>query len=297
MGINIDQLNRMKNDQGFIAALDQSGGSTPTALARYGIDESQYKNEEEMFELVHRMRARIISNISFDDNRILGAILFKHTMRNKVEGLYTADYLWQIKNILTFLKIDSGLLEEDDGVQLMKPIPDLNESLDEAKKYNVFGTKMRSVIKQYNEAGIKRVVDQQFDLARMIFNVGLIPIIEPEIDINSTEKEKIEVYLRELIIKKLDELSDGQLVMLKLTIPEQQDFYGSLMKYSNVIRTVALSGGYSRDEANRRLFNQHGLIASFSRALSEGLNVNQSNEEFTNILNNSIESIYKASIQ
>lgn len=297
MDINKDQLNRMKDDQGFIAALDQSGGSTPAVLARYGIDDSQYKNEEEMFELVHKMRTRIVTNISFDGNRILGAILFKHTMRNRMEGLYTADYLWQRKNIVPFLKIDNGLSEENDGVQLMKPIPELNELLTESKKYNIFGTKMRSVIKRYDEIGIQKLMDQQFDIARTIFNMGLIPIIEPEVDINSTEKEKIEIYLRDLISKKLDELNDGQLVMLKLTIPERQDFYSSLMDHSNVVRIVALSGGYSREEANRRLSNQHGLIASFNRALAEGLDTRQSDEEFTNVLNGSIDSIYMASTQ
>ncbi len=297
MQIKTEQLKRIKFGKGFIAALDQSGGSTPAALAAYGIDKNQYSKQEEMFELVHQMRTRIVTNSGFNGDRILGAILFKQTMRSKVNGLYTADYLWQQKRIVPFLKIDNGLEDLSDGVQLMAPISELDELLAEAKEYNIFGTKMRSVIKDYNEAGIQKIVDQQFDLAKIICNADFVPIIEPEVSISSIEKEKIEMYLRDLIINKLDGLNDQQKVMLKLTIPERQNFYSSLMEHRNVIRVVALSGGYSRQEANRRLSVQHGLIASFSRALVEGLSVTQSDKEFSKVLKDNIDSIYEASVR
>lgn len=294
--MNTTQLEKMKSGKGFIAALDQSGGSTPVALAKYGIDESKYQNEDQMFQLVHQMRARTLSNQSFNGERILGAILFKHTMRNKVEDLFTADYLWQKKNIVPFLKIDDGLAELSDGVQMMKPIPELNALLEEAKSYNIFGTKMRSVIKEYNPESMKKLVDQQFEFAKIICAAGLVPIVEPEVDINATEKEAIEMHLRELLIDGLNELDDNQLVMLKLTIPEQKDFYSPLMDHKNVVRVVALSGGYSKEEANDRLSNQHNLIASFSRVLAEGLSVDQNDEQFTAVLESNIDSIYNASI-
>lgn len=295
--INLEQLNRMKSGKGFVAALDQSGGSTANALAGYGIDDSRYENQKQMFDLIHEMRTRIISNPSFDTDRILGAILFSETMFSKIEDLYTADYLWQKKRIVPFLKVDNGLENTVDGVQLMKPIPELDGLLDAAKKFNIFGTKMRSVIKEYNEDSIKKLVDQQFELAKIICEAGLVPILEPEVDINSPEKETIEIHLRDLLVEGLNNLSNNQLVMLKLTIPEQKDFYSSLMGYEKVVRVVALSGGYSQVEANQRLLNQQNLIASFSRALAEGLNVDQTNEEFTKTLESNINNIYIASTQ
>lgn len=296
MGINIEQLNLIKNGKGFIAALDQSGGSTPTVLEVYGVDKTSYQNEEEMYKLVHEMRTRMLSNANFNSGRILGAILFKHTMRNQVGGLFTADYLWQQKNIVPFLKIDNGLQDVVNGVQLMKPIPELNDILNEAKSYNVFGTKMRSVIKEYNEQGIQTLLEQQFNFAKTICSAGLVPIVEPEVDINSPEKEKIEIYLRDLISKKLDELNDDQLVMLKLSIPELPDFYSPLMNHKNIVRVVAMSGGYSMQEANERLYNQHNLIASFSRALAEGLSISQNDEQFSQRFKENIDSIYDASV-
>lgn len=295
--INLEQLNRMKSGKGFVAALDQSGGSTTNALAGYGVDDTRYDNQKQMFDLIHEMRTRIISNPSFDGDRILGAILFSETMFSKIEDLYTADYLWQKKHIVPFLKVDNGLENTVDGVQLMKPITELDGLLDAAKKFNIFGTKMRSVIKEYNEDSIKKLVDQQFELAKIICEAGLVPILEPEVDINSPEKETIEIHLRDLLVEGLNNLTDNQLVMLKLTIPEQKDFYSSLMSYEKVVRVVALSGGYSQAEANQRLLNQQNLIASFSRALAEGLNVDQTYEEFTKNLESNVNSIYIASTQ
>ncbi|NCU30966.1 fructose bisphosphate aldolase [Candidatus Saccharibacteria bacterium] len=295
--MNLEQLNRMKSGKGFVAALDQSGGSTTNALAGYGVDDTRYDNQKQMFDLIHEMRTRIISNPSFDGDRILGAILFSETMFSKIEDLYTADYLWQKKHIVPFLKVDNGLENTVDGVQLMKPITELDGLLDAAKKFNIFGTKMRSVIKEYNEDSIKKLVDQQFELAKIICEAGLVPILEPEVDINSPEKETIEIHLRDLLVEGLNNLTDNQLVMLKLTIPEQKDFYSSLMSYEKVVRVVALSGGYSQAEANQRLLNQQNLIASFSRALAEGLNVDQTYEEFTKNLESNVNSIYIASTQ
>lgn len=291
------QLNRMKNDQGFIAALDQSGGSTPKALEKYGIPESAYLNDEEMFELVHQMRSRIMKSPVFDSNRILGAILFEKTMDSKVDGLYSADYLWETKGIVSFLKVDSGLSELGHGVQTMKPISNLNDLLARANERHIFGTKMRSVIKEANREGIIEIVDQQFELAKIISEAGLIPIIEPEVDIDALDKKGAEMILKEELVRHISTLDEKHQVMLKLTIPDEDNFYADLMKLPNVVRVVALSGGYSRELANRKLAKNHGLIASFSRALSEGLNAEQSDEEFNEMLDESIEEIYKASIK
>jgi len=286
----------MQHDQGFIVALDQSGGSTPGTLALYGVPETSYSNEDEMYDLVHQMRSRIITSPAFDNQHILGTILFKQTMRSRIDGIYTADYLWDIKKVVPFLKIDNGLLDQANGVQLLKPIPELNDLLNEAKERHIFGTKMRSLIKEYDENGIAQVVDQQFELARQISDAGFVPIIEPEVDINATDKVKIEALLRDLLQKALDSLAQQQLIMLKLTIPSEDNFYAPLMEHPNVIRVVALSGGYSRDDANERLSRNHGLIASFNRALSEGLTVDQTDDEFNSTLKTSVDSIYQASI-
>ena len=293
--MNSDQLNRMKNDKGFIAALDQSGGSTPKALAAYGVTNDAYHSEDEMYRLVHQMRTRMMTNPAFNSASILGAILFKQTMRSLVEGLPTADYLWGHKGIVPFLKVDNGLADLIDGVQIMKPMPDLPELLQEAVRYHIFGTKMRSVIKENNDAGIRQVVDQQFSLAKRIIAAGLLPIVEPEVDIHAPDKLAIEHRLRAHILQALDELAPEQQVMLKLTIPTEIDFYNGFIEHPRVVRVVALSGGYSRDEAVQRLAQQHGLIASFSRALSEGLRVDQSDEEFGSTLQSSIRDIVKAS--
>ena len=293
--MNTEQLERMKYGKGFIAALDQSGGSTPTALANYGIEASQYNSEEQMFDLVHQMRTRMLANDVFNSSRILGAILFKQTMRSKIDNIPTADYLWKTKKIVPFLKIDNGLDDLSDGVQMMKPIPELSSLLDEARGNNIFGTKMRSVIKEYNEASIEKIVNQQFEIADIIIDAGFVPIIEPEVDIKSTDKAKIELYLKIRLEDKIRLMDKKRLIMLKLSIPEQPDFYSSLMELENVVRVVALSGGYSREEANLRLVKQKGLIASFSRALAEGLNVNQTDDEFSQTLDSNIQSIYEAS--
>jgi fructose-bisphosphate aldolase class I len=294
---NFDQqLKRMRSDKGFIAALDQSGGSTPKALKLYGIDESAWSNEEEMFDLVHQMRTRIITSPAFNGNRILGAILFERTMDSDIEGRPTADYLWEVKNVVPFLKVDKGLAAEQDGVQLMKPIDNLASLLARAKSKNIFGTKMRSVIKQANEAGIKAIVQQQFEIGREISQTGLIPIIEPEVDIRCPDKAKAEALLKANILDELDRLAPDRPIMLKLTLPDEDNFYRDLIEHRNVVRVVALSGGYSRAEANERLARQNGMIASFSRALVEGLTAQQSDEEFNAALDESIESIYRASI-
>lgn len=285
----------MKNDQGFIVALDQSGGSTPGTLALYGITEDSYSGEDQMYDLVHQMRSRIITSPAFDSQKILGTILFKQTMRSQIDGVYTADYLWDKKGVVPFLKIDNGLLDPANGVQLLKPIPELDELLNEARDRHIFGTKMRSVIKEYNEDGIAEVVDQQFELARRISAAGFVPIIEPEVDINAADKAEIEGVLRDFLVAALDTLAPDQLVMLKLTIPTEDDFYAPLIGHPNVVRVVALSGGYERDDANERLSRNHGLIASFNRALSEGLTVNQTDEEFNQTLQASVDSIYQAS--
>ncbi|API92115.1 fructose bisphosphate aldolase [Virgibacillus pantothenticus] len=290
------QLEKMKNGKGFIAALDQSGGSTPKALAAYGIKEDAYSNEDEMFDLVHEMRTRIITSPAFDSNYILGAILFEQTMDREIEGMYTGDYLAEKKGIVPFLKVDKGLAEESDGVQLMKPIPDLKALLKRANERHIFGTKMRSVIKDANPEGIKAVVDQQFEIGKQIIAAGLVPIIEPEVDINSPEKEKCEELLKAEILRHLNSLNESELVMLKLTIPTVPNTYKELIEHPNVVRVVALSGGYSRDEANAKLKENDGLIASFSRALSQDLNVNQTDEEFNQALQQAVKSIYEASI-
>ncbi|MGE8342951.1 MAG: fructose bisphosphate aldolase [Flavobacterium sp.] len=295
--MNSEQLNLMHYGKGFIAALDQSGGSTPKALSQYGVEESQYTNDEEMYTLVHEMRTRIIKSPVFDSQYILGAILFENTMDRKIDGQWTADYLWEKKHIIPFLKVDKGLADLANGVQLMKPISNLNELLDRAVERKIFGTKMRSVIKEANPKGIQEVVKQQFEVGLQIFKKGLVPIIEPEVDIYSTDKEKSEQILKDEIQKQLNSLDQDVKVMLKLSIPTINNFYGDLMTDPHVVRVVALSGGYSREDANQKLAENHGLIASFSRALSEGLSAGQSEAEFNSQLGNSIKEIYEASIQ
>src|SRR6266545_3510711 len=295
LGFNEQQLQKMKTHPGFIAALDQSGGSTPSALRLYGIKEGAWSNEDEMFAIVHQMRARIITSPSFTGERILAAILFENTMERDIEGQPTADYLWNVKRVVPFLKVDKGLAAEKGGVQLMKPMPELAELLDRAKAKRIFGTKMRSVIKQANATSIKDIVSQQFEVAGQIIAAGLVPIIEPEVDIHCPEKAKAEELLKAAILEELNELPVGQLVMLKLTLPEQDDFYADCIRHPNVVRVVALSGGYAREEANDRLRRNHGIVASFSRALVEGLSAQQSDAEFNALLDGSIQSIFAAS--
>lgn len=290
-----EQLSKMRDADGFIAALDQSGGSTPKALGLYGIAEDAWSNEGEMFDLVHAMRTRIITSPAFDGARILAAILFEMTMDRAIDGVQTAEYLWQRKGIVPILKVDKGLADEADGVQLMKPNPGLGDLLARAKPLGIFGTKMRSVIKQHNPGGIEQVVDQQFDTARQILDAGLVPIVEPEVDIHCPDKAAAEAVLHDELIRHLDALSDGQWVMLKLTLPEQDDLYADCIAHSNTLRVVALSGGYSREEANARLARNHGMVASFSRALTEGLNANQTQEQFNDMLDASIADICRAS--
>lgn len=294
--MNSEQLKRMQNDKGFIAALDQSGGSTPKALKLYGVDEDAYKNDDEMFDLVHEMRKRIITNPAFNRDRILGAILFKVTMNSKVGDKYTADYLWEDKGVVPILKVDEGLAEELNGVRLMKPMIHLDELLENAKQRHIFGTKMRSVIYEYNEEGIKDVVDQQFDYAMRIFGAGFVPIIEPEVDIHAQDKAKIEEILNIYMVEALKDIPDDYRFIFKLTLPEEANHYDDLLDYPQTVRVVALSGGYSRDEANEKLKANKNVIASFSRALAQGLNVNDTEEEFTDKLDKSIEAIYQASI-
>jgi len=294
--MNTKQLERIRADKGFLAALDQSGGSTPKALEHYGVSRDAYSNEEQMFDLVHQMRTRIMTSPAFSGEFILGAILFEQTMDRKVEGLYTADYLWDKKNIVPFLKVDQGLAPLEGGVQLMKPINGLDELLKRAVSRNVFGTKMRSVISQANPEGIDRVVDQQFALGKQILNAGLVPIIEPEVDIHSADKAESEVLLKAAILRHLDALPASSSVMLKLSIPTVDGFYSELMKHPRILRIVALSGGYSQAEANERLARNPGLIASFSRALAEGLFASQTDAQFNETLAESIRKIYAASI-
>ena len=289
------QLQKVKTSPGFVAALDQSGGSTPKALTSYGIKENAWSTEAEMFALVHQMRTRIITSPSFTGKRILGAILFENTMDSSIEGQPSADYLWNVKRVVPFLKVDQGLAAEKDGVQLMKPMPNLAALLARAKAAQIFGTKMRSFIKQANPAGIKDIVNQQFEVARQIIVAGLVPIIEPEIDIHSSEKAKAEGLLKAALLEQLNQLAAGQLVMLKLTLPEQDDFYAECIAHPKVVRVVALSGGYSQHEGNNRLRRNHGIVASFSRALVEGLSVQQSDAEYNAVLNESIQSIFDAS--
>jgi fructose-bisphosphate aldolase class I len=290
-----DMLVKVKNEVGFIAALDQSGGSTPKALKLYGVDESAYNNDEEMFTCVHQMRTRIMTSPAFTGERVLGAILFENTLDRDVEGLSSAHYLWQQKNVVPFLKVDKGLEDEANGVQLMKPIAGLDELLAKANAQDVFGTKMRSVVKLANKAGIDAIIAQQFVVAKQILAAGLVPIIEPEVDINSPEKAPAEVLLKAAILAELDALSDAQHVMLKLTLPESNNFYKECIEHPKVVKVVALSGGYSRDNANQRLSENKGMIASFSRALTEGVSFQQSDEAFNATLNNAIEGIYQAS--
>ncbi|GEQ06108.1 fructose bisphosphate aldolase [Staphylococcus gallinarum] len=293
--MNKEQLDKVKNGKGFIAALDQSGGSTPKALSDYGVTEDQYNSEDEMFKLVHDMRTRIVSSPAFTSDKIVGAILFEQTMDREVEGKHTGDYLAD-KGIVPFLKVDKGLADEQDGVQVMKPIPDLDALLSRANDHKIFGTKMRSNILKFNKDGIDSVVKQQFDIAKQIIAAGLVPIIEPEVNIHSEDKAEIEAYLAEAIAKELDNLTEDQLVMLKLSIPTNANQYESLINHPNVVRVVALSGGYSREDANALLKQNNGLIASFSRALINDLNVNQSDEEFDKVLGDTIDSIYDASV-
>ena len=294
--MNQKQLQLMQTGKGFIAALDQSGGSTPKALSQYGISPDSYDSEEKMFDLVHEMRTRIIKSPSFNNEKILGVILFERTMDSFIEDNYTADFLWKNKGIVPFLKIDKGLAEQEDGVQLMKPISGIGEVLTRAIERNVFGTKMRSVIKEYNESGIDKIVRQQFDIGKQIADRGLVPILEPEVDIHCPEKEKCEQLLLDLIMNELTKVKDETKLIFKLTIPSKPDFYTPLINHPKVVRVVALSGGYSRVNANEKLAQNKRLIASFSRALVEGLTFQQSDEEFDSMLYSSIESIYNASI-
>jgi len=295
IAVNAEQLQKVKTSPGFIAALDQSGGSTPKALRLYGVQENTWSSDEEMFAIVHQMRTRIITSPAFNGDRIIGAILFENTMEREIEGQPTADYLWNVKRVVPFLKVDQGLAAEKDGVQLMKPMPMLAALLDKARAKRIFGTKMRSFIKRADEAGNKNIVIQQFEIAQQIISANLVPIIEPEIDIHCPEKGKAEQLLKAAILEKVNELPDGQFIMLKLTLPEQNDFYAEFVKHPRVLRVVALSGGYSREEANNRLRKNHGVVASFSRALVEGLTAQQSDAEFNAMLDKSIQCIFDAS--
>ena len=296
MAINPQQLDRMRNGRGFIAALDQSGGSTPKALALYGIAESEYSGEAQMFDLIHAMRTRMIKSPAFSGDRVLGAILFEGTMDREIDGVGSATYLWENKQVVPFLKVDKGLADEGNGVQLMKPMPDLDGLLGRAVGKGIFGTKMRSVIKLANRDGIAAVVAQQFAVGRQIIGHGLVPIIEPEVDIKSPQKAEAESMLRDAIVAELDKQPQSQPVMLKLTLPSTANFYANLIAHPSVLRVVALSGGYSRDDANRKLGENHGMIASFSRALTEGLSAKQSDADFNARLDAAIAGIYAASI-
>ena len=290
-----EQLKRIRTDKGFIAALDQSGGSTPKALQLYGISEDQYKNEEEMFQLIHDMRTRIITSPSFSHSKIIGAILFEQTMERLISVVPTADYLWKTKKIVPFLKVDKGLKDLKDGVRLMKDIPDLRGTLKKAAEYGIFGTKMRSVIDEDNASGIDKIVNQQFEFGKIILDSGLTPIIEPEVTINISQKSKAEEILKKSLIKYLCKLEPNQNVLLKLTLPEKHNFYKDLVNHPNVLRVVALSGGYSLEEANKRLKENYGVVASFSRALTQSLFVHQSTDEFNSSLEQTIAAIAVAS--
>ena len=294
--MNEQQFEKVRHASGFIAALDQSGGSTPKALTLYGVPNDAYSGDDEMFTAMHAMRSRIITSPSFTGDRILGAILFENTMGRQIDGRDSAEYLWAVKQVVPFLKVDKGLASEADGVQVMKPIPDLDALLALARTKGVFGTKMRSVIKLANDAGVKAVVDQQFEVGRQILAAGLVPIIEPEIDIHSPQKAEAEALLQAALLEQLSQLAPDQYVMLKLTLPEHDDFYADLVTHPNVLRVAALSGGNTRQEANSRLARNHGMTASFSRALTEGLTTQQSAEEFDAAVNDSIASIYEAAI-
>lgn len=293
--MNQQQLEKVRSQDGFIAALDQSGGSTPKALKLYGVGEDAYNTDDEMFAVVHAMRTRIVTSPAFNGDRILCAILFENTLDREIEGKSTSAYLWEEKNVVPILKVDKGLADEEDGVQIMKPMPDLAALLDKAKAQNVFGTKMRSVIKLANPDGIARNVAQQFEIGKQIVAAGLVPIIEPEVDINSPQKAEAEVLLKEQLLEQLNALGSDERVMLKLTPPEEPDFYSDCINHPNILKVVALSGGYSREEANRRVAENHGMIASFSRALTEGLSAQQTDDEFNSLLDASIESIVQAS--
>ena len=293
--MNDEQFEKVRSGAGFIAALDQSGGSTPKALRLYGIQEDAYSGDDEMFGLMHEMRTRIITSRAFNGDRILGAILFEGTMDRDIHGRGSADYLWSVKRVVPFVKVDNGLAEEADGVQLMKPMPDLDALLARAREKGVFGTKMRSMINHADDVGVKGVVDQQFEIGRRILAAGLVPIIEPEVDIHSPEKAEAEALLKAVLLEQLGQLGRDQHVMLKLTLPSIDDFYAELVAHPNVLRVVALSGGYSREEANALLARNHGVVASFSRALTEGLTAQQSDEEFDAALDASIASIFAAS--
>lgn len=297
VNMNQEQLKIMKTKPGFIAALDQSGGSSPKALALYGVEENEYNGEDEMYAKIHEMRTRVIKSPAFASDYILGAILFENTMKRKIDGLYTADFLWQKKGVVPFLKVDKGLASVEDDVQIMKPMPELDELLQEAVKHHIFGTKMRSVIKTANKKGIHRVVEQQFEVAKKIISYGLVPIVEPEVDIHSPLKKEAEAILKDEIKAQLSKLPKGDLLMLKLSIPTLDGFYSDLMEDSHIVRVVALSGGYSREEADRRLLLNPGLIASFSRALLEGLNAHQNESEFDEMLANTVKEIYRASVK
>ncbi len=290
-----EQFEKAKTSAGFIAALDQSGGSTPKALKMYGVDESEYSGDDEMFDKVHEMRSRIMTNENFNGEKILGAILFENTMDSEVEGKPTARYLWEVKGVIPILKVDKGLAEEQDGVQVMNPNPGLDDLLDKAVANGIFGTKMRSVIKVANPDGVKKVVAQQFEVGKQIIAKGLVPIIEPEVDINSPQKAEAEQLLRDELLANLDALNENQQVIFKLTLPESANYYRSCIDHPNVVRVVALSGGYSREEANRRLSENNAMIASFSRALAEGLSAKQSDAEFSATLGESIDAIVSAS--
>jgi fructose-bisphosphate aldolase class I len=293
--MNQEQLARMRSGDGFIAALDQSGGSTPKALRLYGVEENEYSGDAQMFDLIHGMRSRMVTSPSFGGDRVLGAILFEGTMDRDIEGLGSADYLWKTKGVIPFLKIDKGLADDADGVQLMKPMPELDALLAKGASKGIFGTKMRSVIKEANKAGIDAVVAQQFAVGRQILAAGLVPIIEPEVDITSATKKEAEVLLKAALLAELNAQPADQPVMLKLTLPEVDDFYQELVKHPSVLRVVALSGGYSREESNQRLSRNHGVIASFSRALTEGLSAKQSEAEFNATLDSTIQGIFDAS--
>ncbi|NNE74004.1 MAG: fructose bisphosphate aldolase [Acidimicrobiales bacterium] len=293
--MNETQLRKIQEGAGFVAALDQSGGSTPKALANYGVDESSYSNDGEMFDAIHAMRTRIMTSPAFGGDRVIGAILFEMTMDREVEGQETAHYLWDVKEVVPFLKVDKGLADEADGAQVMKPMPGLDELLGRAAAKGVFGTKMRSVVKLANEAGVNAVVDQQFEVGHQILGAGLVPIIEPEVDINSPEKAAAEALLRARLLEHANQLSDDQKVMLKLTLPEEDNFYADLVNHPQIVRVVALSGGYSRDEACERMSRNNGVIASFSRALTQGLSAQQSDDEFNATLDASIAQIFAAS--
>jgi len=295
-GLHQEQLQKVKSQPGFIAALDQSGGSTPHALSLYGIADHSWKDDDEMFELVHEMRTRVITSPSFTGERILGAILFEDTMEREIEGQPTADYLWKVKRVVPFLKVDKGLATEADGVQLMKPMPALSALLEKANARHIFGTKMRSLIQQANPTGIEAVVRQQLEVAAQIIAAGLVPIIEPEVDIHCPDKARAEALLKAALLQQLDQLPTGQQVMLKITLPEQPGFYADCVAHPKVARVVALSGGYSLEEADNRLRQNHGVIASFSRALLAGLFAQQSDAEFNQQLATSIQSIYEASV-